>query len=149
MYLDRNNNYKNSLLIQLNKTIKNIYIDKYKQDHLYFKTEGYIILWEAVGDCCSEAWFADIIGMPFFLKNDSRIYAIEQLCFGNYVPKDHSSRQDVDTIYGYQLKKPYGDGNLTVIFRNSSNGHYGGEIEETVIDKLPDNIIEIINDWSA
>ena len=54
--------------------------------------------------------------------------------------------QECDEAYGYKLTtdKGYAD----IVFRNSSNGNYGGSIE-LLKRELPEGMIAITDDWQA
>lgn len=80
---------------------------------------------ETDGDCCSESWWADVIGAAS--------------CYGGTVtqvrtldlpePQDDRSRQEEDQAYGYAIDTERGT--VTLAFRNSSNGYYGGSAYAT------------------
>lgn len=134
------------------------------QSLLSFFTESEVISYQACGDCCSETWFADLIGVTSLIG--STVSLVEKLVFEScpmchkdlirtptsngplqgYSCDDGRGRQDSDQAYGYSLISTRG--RTTVIFRNSSNGYYGGEIVLYNGD-LPQNMIEITDDWQA
>jgi hypothetical protein len=101
----------------------------------------------AHGDCCSESWWADILHGPSCYG--ARIYAVRELdlrelgsAFYEAV-KTHPrlldptrTRQEYDQLYGYELRTARGD--VTLAFRNSSNGYYGGWAEHLTADGLAD-----------
>jgi hypothetical protein len=100
------------------------------------------------GDCCSETWFADIIGVKNLIRDRrEEVIGIEKLDLP--APEDNRNRQDVDQAYGYRLKTKKGD--CDIIFRNSSNGYYGGDIYLDTKTKEWDlsKFIRITDDWSA
>jgi len=73
------------------------------------------------GDCCSESWiehFSDI-------KNviDSKILEITETDMGELAHPDHECL----SLYGVKFKTSKGYADLE--FRNSSNGYYGGSLE--------------------
>lgn len=94
------------------------------------------LIYETEGDCCSETWFADIIfGYRFFGSKIEEVIELEVpdwVC--NLLTNDGRTRQESDQVYGYQLEFTSSNGSLygsnrsncDVIFRNSSNGYYGG-----------------------
>ena len=87
-----------------------------------------VLYLEAVGDCCSETWFADIVGINNLLTGSvyDKVIGIEILRFPEEV-SDARGRQDVDEVYGVRLRTCKGD--CDIIYRNSSNGYYGGTVE--------------------
>lgn len=95
-------------------------------------------------DCCSETWFADIIGVKNLL--DEVVSGVEEL--GVSAAKDDRSRQDFDKCYGVRLKTRKGD--CDIIYRNSSNGYYGGEAVDMTHGKgLTIDWELITDDWQA
>jgi len=89
------------------------------------------------GDCCSETWFSDVIDVRTvaYEGNDDPIVAVETIPLPE--PHDKRTRQDCDKAYGL-LFKTRGGGRCTVVFRNSSNGYYGGEV--TVRSEMPSSV---------
>lgn len=85
-------------------------------------TEGPPLYVVTTGDCCSESWWADIVGVESCLGSQIR-EAIEI-----QMPEDDTeperTRQDSDARYGYTLFCERGV--ISLVFRNSSNGYYGG-----------------------
>lgn len=94
-------------------------------------------------DCCSETWFADILGVQHLLNHE--INELEFLDLPR--PDDGRSRQEEDQAYGLRLTTAAGV--CDIIFRNSSNGYYGGWAN--LAQEAPD--IEgwrvITDDWQA
>lgn len=91
---------------------------------LMFHCRNMTTTYEAYGECCSETWFADITGLDNLRKQTVigvRILDVD-------LPEgDTRTRQESDQVYGYRLSTRKGD--CDIIFRNSSNGYYGGELE--------------------
>lgn len=122
---------------------------KKDQEYIYITTDG---------DCCSETWFADIIGVANLLSpdtsayrgynDDGKIMGIELL---DLPPEDNSprTRQEYDTLYGIRLRTKKGD--CDIIYRNSSNGYYGGEAFPMRVEdgQKIKNWKEITEDWQA
>ena len=118
-------------------------------------TGGQPIVYQAEGDCCSESWFADIVGVKALLppprpaRGDRAITKVEPLLLPFYNVHDGRGRQEEDQVYGYALSvQPWG---VTVIaFRNSSNGYYGGWVELASPTEGKDTQwTEITDDWRA
>lgn len=106
----------------IGKTIDAVFIDSQNQHYLMFRTDKGDIWFFGEGDCCSETYFSDIqqirnlIGMTVLSVEDI------DLKEGEYKPK--SSRQNVDSVYGIKLYTERGI--CIIVYRNSSNGYYGG-----------------------
>lgn len=130
--------------VLLNQIITKIYVGK-GESALYFVTrcdEIYEVTTDA--ECCSETWFADIVGVQALVGANILGIEIKELDS----PIDNRSRQNKDEVYGFTFKtyKGYCD----FVYRNSSNGYYGGGIDDVrKIEALPADITEITNDWSA
>ena len=133
----------------LNKTIKQVMVSD--DDHiLKFICDDCEIYYVAEGECCSESWFADIVGYHALIN--VTVTSVEEVEV-KYA-EDERTRQDYDTIYGYKLKttKGYAD----IVFRNSSNGYYGGCADAYLSSDLDDSsyileskFLKITDDWSA
>lgn len=111
---------------------------------LAFTTNQGVIAYEAEGDCCSESWFADITGVNALIG--ATVQSVDEVDLENYDVEDGRSRQEYDQVYGFKLitDKGYAD----IVFRNSSNGYYGGQIS-LYDDPLHDYMLEITSDWSS
>lgn len=93
--------------------------------HLRFELQGgAFVCYEALADCCSESWFSDITGVSALLGQ--RVRAAERVELPDYDTEDGRCLQEVDQAYGYQLQTA--KGRVDIVFRNSSNGYYGGEL---------------------
>lgn len=105
---------------------------------------GSDIILTTEGDCCSESWFADFLGVDALLNQP--IEQFEEIELPDYTTDDGRGRQDFDRVYGYRFTTPRGYADL--IFRNSSNGYYGGEMHMKE-GKYPETLAEITKDWKA
>lgn len=112
-------------------TIKQVFVNE-DQHYLKFVTDKGEFVYFTGGDCCSESLFADILfSYDFFNKE---IVSVEELEVPEWVnhmaEKDGRTRQEFNEVYGYQLKTGYksifGKQFCDIIFRNLSNGYYGG-----------------------
>ena len=113
------------------KTIKNIYIDSRENpETLTFETtEGELISFETEGDCCSHCWFADFFNIQALINEEVLgSYEIELEDY-DYNTDDGRCTQSEDGIYGYKIYTKKGTAVLS--FRDSSNGWYGGWINQT------------------
>jgi hypothetical protein len=107
-----------------NKLVKGVFISECGE-YLRFETNIGSLIWQAVGDCCSKTWFADILGIDVLIN--SVVYRIERLDMSQYDVLDGRCKQERDKAYGFRFRCTMG--HFEVIFRNSSNGYYGGWIE--------------------
>ena len=132
----------------LEEIVNKIYVSR-GEEYIRFEREWYnnesriIATYETDADCCSETWFADIIGVDSLLGQE--VIGIEKIPY--WEPKDDRTRQDLDTAYGYKLKTEKGI--TDIIFRNSSNGYYGGSIDRYTGVEPEVDWVEITKDWSA
>lgn len=128
----------------IGKKINKIFIDSDSQYYLKFETDQGEFVYVVSGDCCSESYFAEIFGVNNF--KDRIVEEVEQM----YLGEADGTRQDCDKIYGFKIKcrdlnYKYSDQYTSlIIFRNSSNGYYGGECTYLDQNTSPKYIIENI-----
>lgn len=101
------------------------------------------LVYEAIGDCCSESWFADIVG--FEALKDALVGSVEVI-ETQELENDPRTRQERDLVYGYKFTTT--KGHATIAFRNSSNGYYGGDLS-LMTNPIVVDWKEITGDWSA
>lgn len=93
------------------------------QSVLAIDTDAGPLYYGVEGDCCSESWWADAVGLRVLI--DSPVTQVAEIPLPN--PSDARGRQEVDAAYGYALTTKRGV--ATLVFRNSSNGYYGGWLD--------------------
>lgn len=88
--------------------------------------DGSATRWDAQAECCSSTWFADIVNVQALLG--ATIVSIESVDMDavGYDVEDGRGRQEHDRVYGYKIKTT--SGWCDIVFRNSSNGYYGGDM---------------------
>lgn len=139
----------------IGRTITSIQVDN-GQHYLVFKTDAPFwetFAYEAVGDCCSESWFAEFLGVDTLLNQ--KVLSVQNIELPDYNVEDGRGRQEEDRVYGYRFTTARGYADL--IFRNSSNGYYGGDLELLPLDDgipttyygEPITFTAITEDWSA
>lgn len=143
------------------KTVTSIQVNQDQSLLKFCTVDGEDIIYVAIGDCCSETWWADIVfswGGWRESKYPFVVMAEETLEMPSWAEKvvnsDGKTRQEFDQIYGHKIKTQ--SGYLEVIYRNSSNGYYGGEYilldnENKWQKQLLENAewADINGDWSA
>ena len=127
----------------IGKKISHIRIND-DQSILSFETDQGLVSYEAWGDCCSESWFADITGVSALIGGV--VATADEVSMDDYNVNDGRTRQGEDSAYGYKITtdKGYAD----IVFRNSSNGYYGGDMN-LLRDIGDSNMTEILDDWHA
>lgn len=143
----------------IGKTVKQLFVNE-DQSFLKFVTGDADMIYYAEGDCCSESWFADILFGGWWRRCKlGKVVEVSDIEMPSIVDKmaekDGRTRQEFDQVYGYVVK--FEMGSLEIIYRNSSNGYYGGSCEyikdterHWYKEKLEDAVwTEITEDWSA
>ena len=142
----------------IGKTITAMYVNQ-DESMLKFSIQGgEDIVYITNGDCCSETWFADIIFNRYNDKFPMAVNTVVELQIPAFVSKmadyDGRGRQEYDQVYGYGIAG--GVKNIEIIYRNSSNGYYGGSCEVADMDSSYDKKrvdaatwTSITDDWSA
>lgn len=115
---------------------KTVLAMKVADEYLIITTETDKLKYAVSGDCCSESWFADIAGLRSIVGKP--VTAIKEPDLSQYNCDDGRGRQEEETVYGLNIHSD--DSFCTVIFRNSSNGYYGGWMECPIGMKIPENI---------
>lgn len=134
------------------KVITGLYVSD-DQELLKFTTAtGTDYIYVTEGDCCSETWFADILVNNSALKGEGAVLEVQQMDIPDFVQelvnKDGRTRQEYDSVYGYKIligdAKGFYKGTLEIVFRNSSNGYYGGSI--SLYDSSKDWLVKRIKE---
>ena len=128
-----------------NQTIRKIYLDNKGQHYLVFITDERSFVYYVDADCCSESWFADIVGVDSLLNE--MVTNVEKVGMDGYNVNDGRGRQEFDQAYGFNLITQKGKTNI--VFRNSSNGYYGGWLNYDDNDRYDekDDLKEIVKDY--
>jgi hypothetical protein len=100
------------------KTILGIDSDK---EYIIFKTDVGDIKYEAYGDCCSYTWI-EHLECPD-LGSGAEVLGIEDLNLGS------EEQHEYDVVQFYQSLVKTNKGTISIEYRNSSNGYYGGELQ--------------------
>jgi hypothetical protein len=127
----------------LNKTISALYVSDDQQILSFQHPDGSSTSYMTYGDCCSETWFADITGVDALLG--AQVLEFQQVDIES--AQDGRSRQDSDQIYGTKLRTSKGFADI--VFRNSSNGYYGGCIELYELGPDHNDMLPVTADWQA
>ena len=125
----------------LGKKITRLFVDSEDQGAIMFVAGDEEIIYDAVGDCCSETWFADITGVDALIGGT--ISGVEIIDIGEV--DDKRGRQEYDEAYGYKITTE--KGYVDIVYRNSSNGYYGGWCE--IVGSHAGKMEEVTDDWSA
>lgn len=134
------------------KVVESVWISDNQQD-IKFVTDGGSLMYATDADCCSETWFSDIYGLDALIGH--MILEVNTITLPKYNAEDGRSRQEYDAVYGLKIRTLAGY--TDIVFRNSSNGSYGGHAEYINPSDLPYPSYEISanwcqitgNDWSA
>lgn len=132
--------YINDMKELIGKTITGLRVNG-DQTIIAFDHRGGSTAFETWGDCCSYTWFADITGVAALIGGtvlDAENIELDAI-------DDGRTRQEYDLFYGIKLRT--NKGIVDIVYRNSSNGYYCGNIKPYA-GVLPD-MTEITDDWSA
>jgi|GEM_PF-2120762 len=113
----------------IGKSIKSVLVEAQGQESIIFVCEGdQLVAAETGGDCCSESWISDAIGVPKILESEVLSVTKVPLEEMEYPVNDGRTRQDIDVVYGFRIRT--NSGSAVFAFRNSSNGYYGGSLDK-------------------
>lgn len=124
------------------KTVIGLRVNEDQSILAFDHSDGTSTSYEAYGDCCSETWFADITGVEALLGG--KVLEVENVDLPAVA--DGRTRQEEDQFYGVKLRTD--KGLVDIVYRNSSNGYYGGSID-LLNRELPENMKPITDDWQA
>jgi hypothetical protein len=102
------------------KTIEGIDVSDEERALRFRCADGSVVVWGTSGDCCSESWWAD--GFQLNALRGATVRGASAIEMPE--PKDDRTRQEVDEAHGVKVQTDRGVADL--VFRNSSNGYYGG-----------------------
>lgn len=99
------------------------------------------------GDCCSDSYIQDFIGVRKILENGP-VLSVEE----EYLEAQDIRYGDIK-FYGFKIvteNAVFGDQTSVLSFRNESNGYYGGWIEHVrLYDVDMSKFTQITDDWIA
>ena len=113
--------------------IQTVEVDKNNQHYLRFncvEKDGTLseLIYFAEGECCSESWFSEVLP-DWQFEQGNEVVNVEMLEINKIsqqiIAADKRTRQEYDEVYGYKVMDNAGN-DLIIVFRNSSNGYYGG-----------------------
>jgi hypothetical protein len=111
-------------------------------ERLVFETDDGNVAYRTYGDCCSYSYFNDIIGLDALIGQ--KVNSAEEIGLGDVETDD-----SYDCIRAYGIKLTTNRGYVDVVFRNESNGYYGGWCETDYRDDVPEDMVKITAaDWS-
>lgn len=125
------------------KTVLEVYIGDTEDcavDVLVFITDQGTFVYYTAGDCCSISWFNDMLGVGNLLN--FTVVSVEDVELPEPQQKDYEYLQD------YGIKLTTTGGYVDIVYRNESNGYYGGWCELYDGDGYQ-NLRKIETDWSA
>lgn len=126
----------------IGKTVTGLRVNEDQSILAFTHPDGTSTSYVTDGDCCSETWFADITGVAALLGGE----VLEVESVGMPEAEDKRTRQEYDKQYGVKLRTD--KGRADIVYRNSSNGYYGGSIQ-LHSGALPDSMTAITDDWQA
>lgn len=130
-----------------NKIIKEINVFGDYHDNIQFVTNKGDVCYSAYGDCCSSSFFSDIWNAENIIGQEITDVEDIELQEGE-APNRYAKEDDYEQVYGIKITS--NKGSCVIIFRNHSNGYYGGSIEFT--NRSPEDDEKkwnITDNWSA
>ena len=126
----------------IGKTVTGLRVNEDQSILAFDHQDGTSTIYVTYGDCCSETWFADITGVAALLGG--KVLEVESVDVPTVA--DNRTRQEEDSFYGVKLRT--NKGMADIVYRNSSNGYYGGDIG-LHSGVLPEGMASITDDWQA
>ena len=126
----------------IGKTVAGLRVNEDQSILAFDHPDGTSTSYVTIAECCSETWFADITGVAALLGG--KVLNAEAVDLPTV--DDQRTRQEEDQFYGVKLRTDKGWADI--VYRNSSNGYYGGEIG-LYNGALPESMTAITDDWQA
>lgn len=128
------------------KVIKEINVFGEYHDKIQFVTDSGDICFYTYGDCCSSSFFSDIWNAQNIIGE--KVITVEDIDLQpGEAPNRGAEDDDNEQIYGIKITSE--KGSCVIIFRNHSNGYYGGSIEDGSSPKEDEKKWAITQNWSA
>lgn len=112
-----------------------------------FDTNDGVVAYETYGDCCSSAWIESITGVEALIGQT--VTGQETIEMPVPPSREYKSDHYVDELRDYGEKLATAKGVIDIVYRNSSNGYYGGSLD--LLRTVPDisGFKEVTDDWMA
>lgn len=112
--------------VLVGKIIKAIELTEDRCAIRFVLEDGTTIVARCYADCCSSTWIEDVINVDAALGspvlNAEDIELPEPFC----KPTRHNIDEEEMQYYGFAVETA--NGRMTIAYRNSSNGYYGGSL---------------------
>lgn len=113
----------------LGRHVNAIFID---ENDLVFETDAGQMAYCVYGDCCSHSYFYDFHGVKKLLES-SVVLEFAHVDDGYVEPTNDDDSWECIQAYGFKIVSEhpqFGEVTSVFSFRNSSNGYYGGWMED-------------------
>lgn len=114
------------------------------RNELVFVTNKGLIGFDALGDCCSCSYF-DTLG-PLEALHGATVGAVKDVDLDDRNFRDNDNDNDwgdLTQFYGHTIIT--NKGNVDLVYRNESNGYYGGWIEQRPVQKKDFDKMSLVN----
>lgn len=108
-------------------SISYIYINDDKTIMVFLDLFGKLYAYHTYSDCCSDTWFDEIINPENLIREQVIGIEIMETKDIPVIRENHERHHECIENYGYKLKTC--KGYTEIIYRNDSNGYYGGGCE--------------------
>lgn len=107
-----------------NKYIRNIQVSA-DGDYIIFFCDKDSVMFEAEADCCSKSYIYEINGRLALTGEPVKEVLSKDLGSGDIKTEDEN-----DCVQSYCITLVTSKGRCDIVFRNESNGYYGGSLEQ-------------------
>lgn len=122
----------------IGSTVEKLYVTPGEQV-LYFVCKDKQVALSAEGDCCSSSYFNDINGIDALIGG--KVLEIKEVdC-----PRA-AIESDCELVQFYGIKIVTNKGYVDIVFRNESNGYYGGWCSSSEVEGNLSRNIEVTKD---
>lgn len=115
------------------------------EDSLFITTNKGTHKFRIEGDCCSHSYFHEFLNVNQMLTWVAK--SVEEIDMPEVPIEEYGEYEESILAYGYKFHTEGGYG--IVVFRNSSNGYYGGYMEyDGLVDPSTIEGKELKEDWN-
>lgn len=130
----------------IGKTIEKIFVSEDEGDLSFVCKDGEVVGYTAYGNCCSSTWFDSITGVEALIGQT--VLTCESVSVEVAESRNNIEGHYIEEMSDYGYKLTTEKGHVDIVYRNSSNGYYGGSADFNSNINV-EGMTQINADWEA